>query len=99
MKNKLNLIFNKYTISLFIIVAAVYWKWWIPGPRVANDFPFVPLEELKTQFDIPRLWFLRGSIGFGGYSVFTLWSWLMDFIVGAFASFGLTFNILERIVL
>ena len=89
---------RKYLILLIILLAVVYWKWWPSGPRVATDFPNVSSPDLKIQLNIPQLWFLRGSIGFGGYSVFTLWSWLMDFTAGIFTNFGFTFEILERLM-
>jgi hypothetical protein len=80
------------------LLAVVYWKWWTGGVRVSTDFPTVSLSDLKIQFDLPRVWFPKGLSGLGGYSVFTLWSWPMDFIAGTLANLGLTFGILERIM-
>ena len=65
---------------------------------MATDFPAVSLSDLKIQLDLPRVWFSRGSVGLGGYSVFTLWSWPMDFIAGALSNLGFTFGILERVM-
>src|SRR3989344_217331 len=90
---------DKYIIFLVIILTAIYWKWWLFGPRVANDFPIISPDDLKIQFDIPRVWFFRGSVGLGGYSVYSLWSWLIDFVAGFFANFGLGIIVLERVML
>ncbi len=89
---------QRHLVLLIILLIAIYWKWWASGLRVATDFPAVSLPDLKVQFDLPRTWFYRGAIGFGGYSVFTLWSWPMDFIAGILSNFWLNFEILERIM-
>lgn len=89
---------QKTLLFLIILLFAVYWKWWVPGVRTATDFPAVSMPDLNGQFNIPQLWFLRGSIGFGGYSVFTLWSWLMDLTAGLLSNFGVAFEVLERMM-
>lgn len=71
----------------------------MPGIRVANDFPAVSISELVGQFDLPRAWSDRGSEGFGQYSVFTLWSWPLNFVSGLLAKLGLAFEIQERLLL
>jgi hypothetical protein len=89
---------NKLYTLLIVLLTLVYWQGWIGGVRVATDFPVVSLSDLKNQLNFPYVWFSRGSIGLGGYSVFTLWSWPMDFVAGILSNLGFNFGILERIM-
>ncbi|OGE29018.1 hypothetical protein A2867_03590 [Candidatus Daviesbacteria bacterium RIFCSPHIGHO2_01_FULL_40_11] len=88
----------KYFFSLILICFSVFWIWWLPGPRVANDFSFVSNDWLKLQFDVPRAWNERGAEGLGEYGVFTLWSYPVNLIFGALPNLGLNFQIWERIL-
>src|SRR3989344_1527593 len=92
---------KRHSTFLFalLILVLVYWTWWLPGTRVANDFPEVSLSELIDQFDLPHAWNSRGAEGFGQYSVFTLWSWPLTFVSGLLAKFGLNFEVQERVLL
>lgn len=83
---------------LILILAGIYWQWWLPGPRVANDFPVVASEWTKNFVGLPRVWFEFGGEGLGTYSVYTLWSWPFLFISGIITHLGISFNLLERIL-
>lgn len=89
---------NKYFFILILVVFSLFWIWWLPGPRVANDFSFVSNDWLRLQLDIPRAWNERGAEGLGEYGVFTLWSYPINFIFGILAYLGLDFQIWERIL-
>ena len=93
------LIKHKLKFFLFFLLSFVYWQWFLPGPRVANDFPFVSKSDISEQFDLPQVWQSRGSVGMGEFSTFTMWSWPLNFVVGAFAKIGFGFNLIERIFL
>lgn len=84
---------------LIIILAVVYWQWWLPGPKVANDFPFVSSSAFKSFMRIPQAWSEYGAEGLGEYSVHTLWSWPFVFISSLFAKLGLSFILLERFLI
>lgn len=100
MRNKASLLLgNKYFLALVLILFSVFWIWWIPGPRVANDFSFVSRDWLKLQFDIPRAWNERGAEGLGEYGVFILWSYPINLIFGILATLGLNFELWERILI
>lgn len=85
--------------ALIILLFLIYWIWWLPGPRVANDFPVVSQPVLQSGFDLPRAWTEAGASGLGEYRTFTLWAYPTSLIAGILASAGLSFNLLERIVL
>lgn len=89
---------GKYFLILILLAFLVFWIWWIPGLRVANDFSYVSRDFLKLQFDIPRLWNERGAEGLGEYGVFLLWSYPVNFIFGVLANLGLDFEAWERIL-
>ncbi len=94
MKN--NKIFPILILAIFLIF--IYWKWWLPGPRVANDFSFTSNSLLKSLADFPYVWMEKASEGLGEYTIFTLWSYPLNFISGVLANLGLGFVIQERIL-
>ncbi len=85
-------------LVLLLLLFAVYWQWFLPGPKVANDFPIVSTNLLKSYMNFPYVWSENGD-GLGEYSTFFLWSWPLSFISGIFANVGLSFIILERVLL
>lgn len=89
---------KKFLLLIFAILLLVYWQWWIPEPKVANDFPYVSDSSIKSQMDFPRLWSEPISEGLGQYIVFSLWSWPLIFISGVMANLGLDFSSIERIL-
>ena len=91
MRNKIILL----TLGLLFIA---FWQWWLPGPRVAVDFPIVLDRELSSQIDLPRVWAEKDVEGLGEYSVFTLWSYPATLISAVLAKFGLGFALQERIL-
>ncbi len=93
--------FSSETRSIFtviLVLLVVYWGWWLPGPRVANDYPNTSQDTLNSLMDLPRAWSSRYSEGMGEYSVFTLWSWPISFLSGLLANGGLNFDLIERLV-
>lgn len=82
---------------LILILVAVYWQWFVPGPKVANDFPLISQAYLNSMMDLPRAWTDRGGDGLGQYAIFSLWSYPASLIMGGLANLGLGFNILERL--
>src|SRR3990167_351062 len=91
---------NKFYIAILVLIlAGVYWCWWLPGVRVASDFPAVPEQVLKSLFDFPRTWSDRGSEGMGEVSAFFLWSYPLTFISSVFANLGFNFAQIERLVI
>ena len=81
---------------LLVILLLIYWQIFLPGSKVATDFPLVSTNSLKSQFDIPRSWNDDGTDGLGQNVGFTLWSWPLSFLSGALASFNLGFSFQER---
>ena len=86
-------------IVLLLILSVIYWQWFLPGPKVASDFPIVSDSLLKSSMNFPYVWLENGADGLGEYSTFFLWSWPMSFIFGILAKAGLSFVILERVLL
>ena len=84
-------------ILLLILISAILWIIFLPGPRVANDFPLASQGGVKLGFNLPQTWHSRGS-GFGEYGVSTLWAWPVDFLYGMGAQLGINFSVLERII-
>ena len=80
-------------------MAIVYWQWFLPGPKVANDYPIISTNLLKSLMDFPYVWLEGGAEGLGEYSAFFLWSWPLSFITGVLANFDLGFNVVERTLL
>ncbi|MBI2596948.1 hypothetical protein HYW41_02215 [Candidatus Daviesbacteria bacterium] len=91
MKNKF------YIIILSIILAGIYWQWWIPGPRVASDFSLLSQDLLKSLAAFPQTWSVGGTEGLGEYASFTLWSWPFNLLLGLLANLNFSFVILERL--
>lgn len=84
-------------ILLVVLVSITFWQWFLPEPKVANDFPIISDSYLKSLMDAPRLWTDRGGEGLGQYSIFSLWAYPASFLMGALANLNLGFSILERI--
>ncbi len=85
-------------IILLLLLFAIYWQWFLPGPKVANDFPIVSESLLKSSINFPYAWLENGAEGLGEYSIFFLWSWPLSFISGILANAGLSFVIFERVL-
>lgn len=88
-----------HLILLISILLGVYWIWWLPGPRVANDISLISQTSLKELMSYPQTWSITGTEGLGEYTVFTLWSWPFTFLNGVFANLGFSFSALERILI
>lgn len=91
----------KKAALLFLILALliVYWQWFIPGPKVATDYPIISSSALKPFYNIPQLWSEYGAEGLGEYTVFTLWSWPFVFVSSVFANLGFGFEFRERFLI
>ena len=89
---------TKVTIFLFIVLFFVFFRFFIPGPRVANDYPYTYSESLREGFALPSTWLTRVGEGMGEYSILTMWSWPIDLLYGFGAKLGLSFDILERLL-
>lgn len=83
---------------ILLAIFLVFWKLFIPGPKVAGDFQIIQPEILKMGFNIPQAWTSRWAEGMGEYSVGTLWSWPLDFLYGLGSFVGADFWILERLL-
>lgn len=89
---------SRYSVFLLgFILFLVYWQWFLPGPKVANDFPMISKELLNSMTDLSRTWSEKGAEGLGEYSAFFLWSWPLSFISGVLSNIGITFSVLEKI--
>lgn len=88
---------NKFIILLYILLAGIFWQWWIPGPRVANDISLLSPSLIKSQLSLPQTWSVKGTEGLGEYTVFTLWSWPFNFFQGFLANLNFSFPLIERI--
>lgn len=86
-----------YFIFLTAILAGIYWQWFLPGPKVANDFPLVSGENLRSMLDFPMIWLDRAGEGLGFNAIFSLWSYPTSLIMGLLSNLNLSFEILERI--
>lgn len=85
-------------LTVFLVVVA-FWRFFLPGPKVANDFPLISNEELLSRFSLPQAWLERSSEGLGQYFVPFLWFWPMDLIFGFAAKLGLGFEQIEKFLL
>lgn len=90
---------DRLTVAFVLVLLFAYSIWWIPGVRIANDYPLVSENVLKSFLDVPRTWTERGAVGLGEYTVFTLWSWPLNFLSAIFANVGMDFSLQERIYL
>lgn len=91
MKSKL------FIFLLLLLTLGVYWQFFLPGPRVAVDFPLVSKSQLLSGLDWPRVWSENGAEGIGEYSAFFLWSWPLNIISGFLSRFNITFAVLEKV--
>ncbi len=90
---------NLTILFLLLLIFGIYWRFFLPGPRVATDFPLVSDNQLKSMIDFPRIWSEGGAEGLGEYSAFFLWAWPLSFISGVLANLGVTFQFLEKFFL
>jgi hypothetical protein len=81
-----------------LLLLFVYWFWWLPGVRVANDYPLVQTSTLLNYLDLPRLWNELGSVGLGEFGSFVLWSYPISLFSGILAHLHIGFSLQERIV-
>ena len=90
---------NRYLYFLLsLLLILVYWSWFIPGPRVAIDYPFISKSFLEYYFSVPFVWTEAGAEGLGQYSTFFLWGWPLSFLISIGALVGFSFAFLERII-
>ncbi len=83
-------------ISIFLILIFVFRIFLIPGPRFANDFPFVSRQTLLSNFSFPQTW--SSDTGeMGEYAVKTLWAWPLEILYSLGAHLGLSFEVLMRL--
>src|SRR3989344_4276857 len=87
------------SILLLFVLGGIFWQWWIPGPRVANDSSLISQTSLRSLFDLPQTWSVKATEGLGEYTVFTLWSWPFNFIQGILANLNLSFAFIERLLI
>lgn len=79
------------------IISLLYWRLWIPEPKVATDFFFWYSESLKSLFSVPLLWReVLVSDGFGQYIAYSLSIWPILLIYGALS--WVDFSLLTRLV-
>ncbi|HEX6977264.1 MAG TPA: hypothetical protein VF185_02820, partial [Patescibacteria group bacterium] len=69
------------------------------GPRVANDFPLISSQVLKSNFSLPYIWSDKTAEGMGEYAGATLWSWPLNFVSGIFGILNFGFPTIELIFL
>ena len=82
-----------------VLLFLIYWIFWVPGPRVGNDFSLTSQSLLKSMFNMPQTWSVSGTEGLGEYTVFTLWSYPFNLLTGTLANLGLSFEVLERVLI
>ncbi len=90
---------KKLLVLLILMLFAVFWIFWLPGPRVSTDFSRIMETSLKKQMDYPQTWINWGTEGLGEYTVFTLWSYPLSLLMGILANLGLSFNLIQRLLL
>ena len=82
-------------LAVFIVTPLIF-----PiGIRVANDFPFISSDFLKSGLSFPSSWNYQGAEGLGEYGVPTLWSWPFRLIMGALAHLGFGYSTVLYITL
>jgi len=79
------------------IIFLLYWRLWLPEPKVATDFFFWYTESVKSLFSEPSLWReVLVSDGFGQYIAYSLSIWPVLSFYGVLAD--IDFSILTRII-
>lgn len=86
---------KKIDFLILGVIFLVFYRLFLPGWRVANDFQIISEEVLKTGFNLPQAWSSKWAEGMGEYAVGTLWSYPYDFLYGLGANLGLQFKILQ----
>src|SRR3972149_8785300 len=89
---------RKINLVLIFLLVLVFWKFLLPGVRVANDYPIISSEMAQSSFKLPSLWAERGAEGLGENVISTLWSWPADFLYGVGGKIGLSFSVVERLL-
>lgn len=83
---------------LIILAILVYFRFLTTKINVANDFPYIFPELLKSGLNIPFIWTARGAEGMGSYAASIMWFWPIEFLYGIGANIGLGFSFLEKIL-
>ncbi len=92
MKKRISFIF--LIVTFLLLVGVIVFP---RGPRVANDFPIISSQILKSNFSLPYIWSDKTAEGMGEYAAATLWSWPLNFITGVLGILDLNFSMVERI--
>ena len=90
---------NKKVSLLFcILIALIYWIFWIGGVRTASDYHISDNENAVYNMK-PFIWKeLNIAEGLGEYTVSTMWSQPLHTLFGTFALFGISFEIRTKIL-
>lgn len=89
---------SRFLVLSFIVLGLIYWQFWLPGIKAANDFPFISEDHLKKMLDIPRVWSDRGGEGFGQDTIVTLWSYPISLLSGVVSNIGISFALIEKVL-
>jgi len=86
-----------HNLFLFFLLGFVFWPFFTPGERVANDFPYTFTENVN-EITLPQTWSSRFSEGLGENVVVTLSTWPNDLLYWTGARLGISPNILIRVL-
>ena len=86
-------------ILVAILLFILFWPIWFYSPNVSTDYPLISKELLSSSLNMPYAWMTRTSVGLGENSLFTLWSWPVDFMYGFLGHLGISSDIIQIIVI
>ena len=97
--NKVTRCISRYwlPILLVMILLAIFWGWFMPGPRFSEDLPYYTEHYLQGFFGAPYSW--EPAVELGINHIYDLCGYPRKFALGLLASLGVPFSVSEQLVL
>ncbi len=83
----------------FLVSILLFWRLWLPGTRVAFDYPYWYPEVTKSFLSLPMLW--RDVAGVDGLGQFVLSTFFIEPVllaIGLFSNLGVSFDLITRLL-
>ncbi len=97
MKNNLKIPLQIYLIITFVALFIIYYPVFLPGIRVAQDFPYASESYMYSLFSLPSIWSSIAG-GFGQNVNPTLWSWPYQLLFGMGRELGGDSSVLNKLL-
>lgn len=89
---------NKSHILIILVIFILFLPLWINPFTVGGDLDYYFSKTLSNLISVPFTWReFFGAGGFGEYTISTLWSWPLVFMVSFLSALGLEYSLIIKI--